>query len=229
MNLPRRPLVVTPVAILALFALLLASPASAEPDLSAITAAAPKCAEGRTCVGIRLHVVIVDGAPVQPAAWIAEQLEEANRHFEPAGVSFELDGVDALPAEYADIETRSDRDLVGRRHYTRGVVHVFLVRSLANVDDPGVIRGVHWRDRKKRSRRWVLLSSIAASMVLAHELGHFFSLPHSAYEVSIMNKTPRDKPPHKERTFHKEEVAKMKRALKTMLASKELRARPTSP
>ena len=69
------------------------------------------------------------------------------------------------------------------------------------------IRGVHWRQRSNIDKRWVILSGIAQSTVMAHELGHFFGLPHSSHRRSIMNKTPREDPPWDERVFVDEELA----------------------
>jgi len=205
--------------------------AAAQPtaNLDAIADLAPACPSERTCIGIHLHVVVTDGEAVQSATWVATQLEEANRHFEPVGVGFELAAVDALPDSFADIDTRDDRDRLGATRYSRGVVHVFVVRRLSNVDEEGVIRGVHWRWRKKTSARWVILSSIAPSTVLAHELGHFFGLPHSTWDVSIMNKTPRAEPPAAERTFHSAEVRVMKVRKRAMISAAELTARKAGP
>lgn len=44
----------------------------------------------------------------------------------------------------------------------------------------------------------VLLAAIASQHVLAHELGHFFGLPHSAAPGSLMNKSG-DATPSQER------------------------------
>jgi len=65
--------------------------------------------------------------------------------------------------------------------------------------------------------------------VLAHELGHFFGLPHSKYPVSIMNKTPRDDPPHAERGFHAKELAIMTRQRDAMIADGTLELRKRWP
>lgn len=141
--------------------------------------------------------------------------------------SFEVVAVDPLASDKRDIVSRLDRDRLGRPHFSRGVVHVFIVGSLADVDDPGEIRGVHWRDRSNTARRWVILSSIAGSMTLTHELGHFFSLPHSTYAGSLMNKRPGG-PPFAERGFHPKEAARMRRAKAAMLAEAMLEPRPVS-
>ena len=64
-------------------------------------------------------------------------------------------------------------------------------------------------------------------MVLAHELGHFFSLPHGVEPTSIMNKRPRDNPPWEERVFTRREQTAMIEALTRMLDSGRLVPRKT--
>jgi predicted Zn-dependent protease len=67
----------------------------------------------------------------------------------------------------------------------------------------------------------VILSRIARPLVLAHELGHYFSLPHGRDPYSIMNKAPRDIP-YEERGFTKREYAQMRRAWRKMKRSAHL-------
>src|SRR5690606_21027743 len=127
------------------------------------------------------------------------------------------------------VHTRDDRDAFAALAERNGVVHVFLVGRLDDVDArPEIagkpettpqIRGVHWRLRADISQRWIVLSAIAPDMVLAHELGHFFGLPHSGYAVSIMNKRPRERPPREARGFHRNEVEIMRRERDQMLAA----------
>ncbi len=217
-----------PATLAALLAL--ASPAPEDPALvggaDPWTAAQPGCGEARWCFGIALHVVQRDEELVQTPAWFARQLAEANRHFASIDTGFELASVEALDAAYAQVVTREARDEAGRHRFTRGVVHVFLIERLGDVDAPGEqIRGVHWRQRSKIEKRWIFLSGISSDMVLAHELGHFFSLPHSTYAISIMNKRRRESPPREARTFHPEEIQRMRKARNEMLADQMLVAR----
>ena len=96
---------------------------------------------------------------------------------------------------------------------------MFVVGRLADVDVAGdEIRGVHWRLRGDRARRWVILSKIARSLVLTHELGHFFGLPHSSHDISVMNKTPRPPPPDGAAlSFAAPEFARMRKRRDRML------------
>lgn len=196
-------------------------------DLSAYAKQSPRCPrKAEHCFGVVAHVVIGEDGPVESPAWLAERVEEANRHFAAISVGFRV--IEARPVEAAfwHMATREDRDRIGADAFTEGVVHLFLVGQLDDVDVPGeVIRGVHWRLRRDTHARWIIMSKIAAPMVLAHELGHFFGLPHSGYPISIMNKTPRERPPHAERTFARPEVERMRGFLTYMLFFGELKNR----
>ncbi len=189
-----------------------------------------RCPEAaRRCFGLAVHIVTSDGTPegepVQTPLWLHDQIAHANELFAVISVGFEVASVDALPAEVGDVQTRRDRDLLGKKVFSRGVVHVFVVKQLADVDIEGeVIRGVHWRYRPDTAKRWIILSSIGSSTVMAHELGHFFGLPHSTYEVSIMNKRPRELP-WPERVFAKPEVEIMRRRSGDMLTDGMLKTR----
>ena len=96
-----------------------------------------------------------------------------------------------------------------------------MVRQLDDVDIIGnLLYGVHWRKRGDRSQRWIILSARDESgATLAHEMGHFFGLPHSTYDVSIMNKAPRPSPPWTERVFADPEQARMRRERDRMLGT----------
>jgi hypothetical protein len=200
-------------------------PAAAQGDvdhaLAALTAALPACEAARAhCIGVQLHVPVAAGggdAVIARADWLAVQLAEANRHFAPVDVGFQVVGADALPAGAGRVATPADRDAVAEGRLTGKVIHVFITGQLDDVDQPGeVIRGVTWHLRGG-DRKYVILSTVAPERVLAHELGHVFGLPHSGYAISIMNKRPRTEPPIEQRTFADAELAAMRPALRRLL------------
>jgi len=198
------------------------------PLAAEVRAHGPGCAESvRHCVGLRLFVATEDGRLAAPPEWLGEQIAEANRHFAPIAVGFELTHAETLDDGSWRIDDRAQRDRLGRLRFERGVIDVFVVARLADVDIEGEeIRGVHWRDRADRSRRWIILSAIAGPFVLAHELGHYFGLPHSAHRGSLMNKAPDHDVPWQERTFVAAEQRRMRARLRAMLGDGTLVARP---
>ncbi|MBL9107181.1 MAG: matrixin family metalloprotease [Myxococcales bacterium] len=182
----------------------------------------PRCDPARAhCFGIHLHIVQTADGPVQTAEWVSEQLTHVHKHFALIDTGLEIVAVDSLSAKELDIDDRDERDALGHDRFTRGVAHVFVVGRLADVDIAGNdIQGVHWRERADRSRRWVILARRASPLVLSHELGHFFGLRHSTYDISLMNKTVR--PIAGELTFAEPEVAIMRKHRDRMLKSKML-------
>jgi hypothetical protein len=195
--------------------------AQADADLAATVAALPSCDPARAhCIGIQLHVTVADTGPIAAADWLATQLASANRHFAPLDVGFQVIGVDALPASAAHIATPGDRDGLVADRRGSGVIDAFIVVQLDDVDHAGqVIRGVTWHTRSDE-RKYIVMSTAAPERVLAHELGHFFGLPHSTYAVSIMNKRERAAPPVEQRTFAADEIAAMRPVLARLLRAK---------
>ena len=74
---------------------------------------------------------------------------------------------------------------------------------------------LHLADGATQTPAWT-----AASM--AHELGHFFGLPHSGFRDSIMNKRPRTRPTWEERVFVAEELEIVARERDAMFADGSL-------
>ncbi len=208
--------------VLLLLGLVLARAATAHADAPAdLVKGLPSCDRERAhCFGIQLHVVVADDKPIVSPEWLAAQLAAANRHFLRLGVGFQVVGADALPAKGAHIESRGDRDELSIDRLAGTVVHVFIIGKLDDVDEPGAIAyGVTWH-RRNDDRKYILVSDAALERTLAHELGHFFGLPHSTYAISIMNKSERKEPPPEKRTFADEELAAMRPALKRLLRDK---------
>ena len=205
-------------------------PEDSKADLEAYVRDTPRCLATTHCFGVHLHMVVTPEGAAQDVAWVREQIEQADRHFALIDTSFEIVAADAVPASELEIDDRAERDALGHDRFTRGVVHVFVVGRLADVDIAGnEIRGVHWRERADRSHRWVILSRIAGSLVLSHELGHVVGLPHSTYDISLMNKSVRLTPLVTELTFAEPEVLRMRKHRDRMLASKMLQGRGVKP
>jgi hypothetical protein len=194
----------------------------------------PKCGTDVVhCAPLRFFVT--DRAPTSDlardsgpddAAFLMRQLHEANRLLGLAGIGFEVTSIEAS-AGPTEALTRQDRDTLGHSTWRNDQIDVHIVSRLADLDAPksrpAEIRGVHWRSTSDRNRRYIILSRIAPDMVLAHELGHFFGLPHSAFPESIMNKRPRKSPDAHLRTFAKSEIKKMRDRAATMFKDGKFR------
>ena len=180
-------------------------------------------------LGIALYIAPGKDGPVVTPEWMEEQVAKANSLFAEMDLVFEVAETHNLEPDEARIEGKEARDLLGRTRYKKGLIHVFVVGYLGNVDEKGEIYGVHWRDRKKTSRRWIILSAIAWDFTLVHELGHFFGLSHCDLPASIMNKTGKDPTPMAERGFTPSELKTMKRRLKRKLKSGAVENRANSP
>jgi hypothetical protein len=127
------------------------------------------------------------GHPVRDDAWIDAQIAEAERLFGPFDVHFRKTAQRPLADRFARLETRKDRDALDAER-TRGAVNVFIVAALRDVDDPRLYRmGVHWRNGTTPSHRYVIVTADALSTTLAHELGHYNGLAHSAVVNDLMS------------------------------------------
>lgn len=178
----------------------------------------------------RVRAPKVKGVKLQDdMRWLTAQLNEANRLFAKLDLCFVMREASRISKRDGVMKTRAQRTSLGSQsgRLTWGQIDLFIVNRLEDVDVADAeIRGVHWRDPKDRDRRrWIILSRIARPKVLAHELGHYFDLPHSRYPASIMNKTPRAKPPMSARGFVKAEYQKMRSAWERMRRTGQLAPR----
>lgn len=125
-------------------------------------------------IPLRFHVVHVGGRPTKSDRWIDQQIAVANRVFAPTGLSFRSTGSEPLPGAHSVLQTRNDRNQLAR-YLERGVVNVFVVGEMIDVDNRQEWRrGVHWKLQWRPSQHYLILTGIAPPTTLAHELGHFF-------------------------------------------------------
>lgn len=145
---------------------------------------------------VLFHVARQDGEPVADDAFLDAQLNRATELFKPTGVSFRRAGKVPLKGP-ARLLFRKQRHALGQ--WVRpGVINVFVVGHLRDVDEPDRIRrGVHWRPRGyPEGTHLVILAAYAGNNVLAHELGHFFgNRKHSDVPGNLMSYQSGEGPP----------------------------------
>jgi hypothetical protein len=142
--------------------------------------------QAATTFSLRISFVVDDaGKPVADAGWLALEIDTAEGLFEPFGVRFARADGAPLDARLARVETRADRNLLAS-HIAPGVIDVFVVGSLRDVDDPAQKRrGVHWH--APSGAHYLILVASAPATVLAHELGHYFGNQHSHVLDNVMS------------------------------------------
>ena len=84
--------------------------------------------------------------------------------------------------------TRVDRNALAAQVNMDGTVTVLVVSRVRDLDVPSYdLKGVHW---KAAGRRWIYLTASAKPPVLAHELAHYFGLPHDPAGGNLMTPGP---------------------------------------
>jgi hypothetical protein len=148
-------------------------------------------------VQVAVTIATSDGEAVTDAAWMDARLAQADGLFARAKLRFERVATTtaAVADSGGDIMTVAQRHALAAHAPTDGRVHVFVVDKLADKDRKGgLISGVHWHyaggKRAWRGRRYIILSRWSAIDTLAHELGHFFGLPHTTKKQNTLMTSP---------------------------------------
>lgn len=147
-----------------------------------------------------VHVARAAETPVATEAFLSAQWASVAALLGPVGIDFAPRAASAPHAPLPrNLETRADRNALAA-FAVKGALNVFVVESLADVDEPGRYRmGVHWR---AGGTHFVIVATYAVpggrpcppqytcaagSALLAHELGHFFTLGHDPRADNVMS------------------------------------------
>ncbi|MBL8743907.1 MAG: hypothetical protein JNK04_22515 [Myxococcales bacterium] len=162
--------------------------------------------------------------PVVTRAWIDDQLENANSIFGEHDIRFrEAKEMTTLDETHALLEDRGDRDALAAE-LRAGVINVFFVESLRDVDDPKLHRmGVMWRNLRDLKKKYVIVAASARETTMAHEIGHYLGNDHSYVKNNLMS-YQRD---GGKVTLNAEQAARSRRTAEAHFAKKDLVASDT--
>ena len=160
-----------------LAALLLAAALAAPPPLSiALRIRVAECADAAGKRG-----------PTRPPEWVEAHVEAVRALLAPHGIAVTSRSEPFAP-DRCEALSREDRDGFAGHVEADGQVTVLVVPRVRDLDVPSYdLRGVHWR---AGGRRWVFLTGRARPPVLAHEIGHYFGLPHDPRGGNLMTPGP---------------------------------------
>jgi hypothetical protein len=146
-------------------------------------------------LAIKLRVLIASCPPaagqpaqaVRPVAWVDEHVAAVRALLAPHGIAVTAVTAPFTPAR-CELLTRADRDSLATDVNMDGAVTVLVMPRVRDLDVPSYdLKGVHWR---ARGRRWIFLTAAARPPVLAHELCHYFGLPHDPAGGNLMTPGP---------------------------------------
>jgi hypothetical protein len=160
---------------------------------AALAAASSPDAHEELAIRLRVRVAQCqtrDGGPrqvVQPGDWIEAHVQAAAALLAPHRIRLTSVTETFAPSRCQAL-TRADRDAFAAEVTMDGDITVLVVPRVRDLDLPTYdLKGVHWR---ARGRRWIFLTAGARPPVLAHELAHYFGLPHDPDGGNLMTPGP---------------------------------------
>jgi hypothetical protein len=138
-------------------------------------------------LAVSLQIRVADCPEAPPASWVAAHVESVRALLAPHGITVTAQSERFVPPR-CEVITRQERDSFADAVAPPGVVTVLVVPRVQDLDVPSYdLRGVHWR---AGGRRWIFLTARARPPVLAHELAHYFGLPHDPAGGNLMTPGP---------------------------------------
>ncbi len=130
------------------------------------------------------------------AGWIKAHVVASNLVLAPHGVRLEAEVETFTPAR-CELLTRAHRNAMAAHVTMDGKATVLVLPRVRDVDVLTYnLMGVHWRYRGKdadhKGKRWVFITGRSIPPVMAHELCHYFGLPHDRAGGNLMTPGPSD-------------------------------------
>jgi hypothetical protein len=126
-------------------------------------------------------------APARPPEWVEAHVHAVRQLVTPHAIVLSV-RTEPFTPHRCEALTREDRDGFARHVTSDRAVTVLVVPRVRDLDVLTYdLQGVHWRAQK---RRWIFLTARSRPPTLAHELCHYFGLPHDPAGGNLMTPGP---------------------------------------
>jgi hypothetical protein len=139
-------------------------------------------------VSLKIRIAACAGADgTLTPAWVDAHVQAVQTLLSPHGITVTATRHSFVPPT-CEALTREDRDRFAAAVTPGPGVTVLVVPRVRDLDVLSYdLQGVHWR---AGGRRWIFLTARARPPVLAHELCHYFGLPHDPAGGNLMTPGP---------------------------------------
>ncbi len=132
---------------------------------------------------------------------IDKKIAVANEKFAAAGLAFEKGTWNELPEKFAVLANCAQRHRL-KRFFRKKTINVYIVDEMLDPNPSratkraagwqgrkpsGRLSGAHIEFKKKIPGTYIIITRSSLNESLAHELGHFFGLPHHKDSANLMS------------------------------------------
>ncbi|MBL4651318.1 MAG: zinc-dependent metalloprotease, partial [Flavobacteriales bacterium] len=138
---------------------------------------------GDSLVPVKFHIISTDaGTGGIDSAFVFDELDSINTHYKAAGIVFyHCDNIDYIySSNYSNFEKIVDETLCDSLDLAN-VINIYFVPGLYKIDGNGSTINLCGYAYSSGTKNRILMKNSCSTngSTLAHELGHYFSLPHT--------------------------------------------------